>query len=609
MQAFYLKAIENSKGLDEIHRLRTVFPKSKQPSRKYIDSSTAMSAILEMLPPSGECDKLIRVYLNTWDPIYQILDHSDFLNGYSKFWRQNKEEHRNAFAPALLLVVAIGSTLDDASQTQHPNLLKESISYVETWLIDLSNKRQKDLEVLCVHALLVIAMQSAAIIPERIYRMTGSLARSAMLMGLHYDPRVVGRTADERHIQYRRKLWTSIVELDLQASLQVGIPPAVRDTDLRESATVLANNPGCAAADVPNSKDHGDDNPTEKASPSLQYVLAKTLKTRLVTGALSLDVYPTHNFAEMRQHVQVPLSGNDFSTVIANLYVQRSILAITRAQIKAQGHRVVEGCLASVRAAMTILGHMDDLDPSIRPSLPSKLPWSLFITLFSHEVYRSSLVLCLIRRIAANFPPYTGAIGEYPPEALLAAAENCLNRLLKSLDDPGNHVRDLIALTLALESVRPESHKDESAKAIAMKRGFENLKAALYERRGGESSGAHSAVGTSPQTGSSAGQTPLGVGEFDLSFLATSFNFDLDFGFNMAGMGGVDGGGVWPQQQAIDFGMPNSGAPAAPTPAAAAAMMAGPAGMGDAGGVGAGIGQDGVAGGPRSMATGVVQEM
>ena len=565
--------------MEEVHRLRALFPKSKQPTRAYMDASGAMSSILEMIPPKGDCDRLLKNYLNTWHQIHQLLDLPHFLNDYAKYWRQSPEDHRSAFAPALLLIIAIGSSLDDASQSQNPNLLNNAVIYVETWLLDLSNKRQKDIEVLCVHALLIIAMECAAITPERVYRMTGSLVRSAMLMGLHYDPRVVQHRADERQIQHRRQLWTSIVELDLQVSLQVGMPPAVRDTDLRVNATVLAN-PG--ASDAPNTP-HVDSYPTpngapptpfpqtpqQQQRPNLQFALARTLKTRLLTGVLTLDVYPHHDFAEMRSQVNIPLpnnaTGSNLSRIIANSYIQRSILAITRAQCKGQNHRVMEGLLASTHAAMAILSHLNELDPNTTAGLVSKRSWNLYVNLFNTDIYRSGLVLCLVRKLATNFPPYTGAIGDYAPQTLIAAAEGCLHRLLKNLDDFGNHIRDLLALTLALESVRPEAQKDEATKYAAMKNGFEFLKQQLCERQpilgtsgmmsGGVGGSPHGSVGSS-----NSGLTPLG--NFDMQFLANSFNFDFDFGMGMAngevgfevgGAGGVASVGET-QTQAINFG-------------------------------------------------------
>ena len=544
--------------MDEIHKLRAVFPKSKQPSRKCMDSTGAMSGMLDMMPPSGDCERLIKVYLNTWDPIHQIIDVPDFIYNCGRFWRQSHDERRIPFSVALLLVVAIGSALDDASQNQFPDLLHETISYAETWLSDLSNKRQKDLEVLCVHALLVIAMQCAAVIPDRIYRLTGSLVRSAMLMGLHYDPRVLHHKAEERHIQHRRRLWTSIVELDLQAALMVGLPPATRETDLRENATVLAND---ASRDTRNaSTSQSGMNELAKAlesQPPLQYALAKTLRIRLITGALSLDVFPTHNFADMRSKINVPLigAGNEMSYTIADLYVQRSILAITRAQVKAQGHRVVEALLATARAGTTILRRMDQLDPTLNSTIMSKLSWNLFINLFSNEIYRSALVLCLGCKLSSSLSPYNGMIGEYTPQALIQAAENCLRHLLNNLDELGDHVRDLVALTLALESVRPESQKDEATKTAAMRRGFDYLKKTMYERRPAGAITAAGVTGASPAgTSGSSGQTPLG--DFDFQFLANSFNFDLDFGL---GMQAQDPSWGFHPQQAINLqGMPGA---------------------------------------------------
>ncbi|KAL9081999.1 MAG: hypothetical protein Q9159_006823 [Coniocarpon cinnabarinum] len=564
MKNFYTSYVDTSTGMDEVHRLRTLFPKSKQPTRIHTDAKHAMASIVEMIPPQGDCNRLLHIYLRTWDPVHSILDVASFLNEYDKYWRQSTDPHHGAFAPTLLLVIAIGSSLDDASQSQNPNFLNDAISYVETWLNDLSNKRQKDIEVLCVHALLVIAMQSAGISQDRIYRVTGALARSAMLMGLHYDPRVVPHKADERHIQHRRCLWTSIVELDLQASLQCGTPPAVRDTDLRPNATVLANiPPDTLSTNSPQqtmSRSNGVDQSQQHST--IQFALAKTLRTRLLTGTLTIDVYPHHDFALLRQQVNndlPPTTEPNLSNMIADTYIQRSVCAITRAQVKGQKTRVMEGCLSSVHASMSVLGHLSQLDPTSGNGFVSKRRWNLFVNLFGFDIYRSALVLCFARKMAYSFPPFDGSIGDFSSDTLISTAEATLNRLLRNLDDFGNHIRDLLAVTLALACVRPESQKDDATKWNAMKSGFDYLKQQLFARQpvvgtgpvasnfSGNPDTSSAANETSPQTASSSGLTPLG--SFDLQFLANSFNFDFDFGMGLdAGIDAMSG------QQTINFG-------------------------------------------------------
>ncbi|KAG9241993.1 hypothetical protein BJ878DRAFT_195333 [Calycina marina] len=92
---------------------------------------------------------------------------------------------------------------------------------IQRWVCGQSNKERLCLESLRTHTLLVLAYQSNNVSPYELWEDTGKLVRSAMIQSLHLDPGYYGAISlfDK---EQRRRLWRSIVELNIQSSLAVG---------------------------------------------------------------------------------------------------------------------------------------------------------------------------------------------------------------------------------------------------------------------------------------------------------------------------------------------------------------------------------------------------
>jgi hypothetical protein len=66
--------------------------------------------------------------------------------------------------------------------------------------------------------------------PETIWTNAGTAVRMAMSMGLHCDPNEFPNISIFEGEQ-RRRLWATVVEIDLQTSLMSGCPALIREGD------------------------------------------------------------------------------------------------------------------------------------------------------------------------------------------------------------------------------------------------------------------------------------------------------------------------------------------------------------------------------------------
>ncbi|KAH6678168.1 hypothetical protein B0J14DRAFT_316481 [Halenospora varia] len=180
------------------------------------------------LPPKTITDELIDCYLRTIERVYRILHVPTFRKDYEALWLASPEPG-SAFLVQLKLVLAIGAvTYDDQF-----SLRTSAIRWVyeaQTWCSKPKFKSRLSIQSLQTKILLLLAEEIVGVGADPIWTSSGALLRTAVFMGLHRDPaRLAKRTnfAAEMH----RRLWNTILELNLQSSLTLGGPPFLSASD------------------------------------------------------------------------------------------------------------------------------------------------------------------------------------------------------------------------------------------------------------------------------------------------------------------------------------------------------------------------------------------
>ncbi|KAL4936383.1 hypothetical protein BDV06DRAFT_233450 [Aspergillus oleicola] len=192
--------------------------------------------LISKLPPRIVCDALVDQYLCTTESLTRILHIPTFCKEYEEFWVSEADKDFS-FVIQLKLVLAIGAvTYDD-----HFSLRSSAIQWVheaQIWISGPKHKGRLNIQAMQTNLLLLLAQERVGVDGDPTWVSAGALLRKAMYMGLHRDPRHLPQRkvfAAEMH----RRLWTTIVEINLQSSLTYGGSPLL---SLNDFDTALPSN-------------------------------------------------------------------------------------------------------------------------------------------------------------------------------------------------------------------------------------------------------------------------------------------------------------------------------------------------------------------------------
>lgn len=142
----------------------------------------------------------------------------------------------SAFAVQLLLILACAWNFADfaALELNNGSSLQcftaiEWIMYAEKW-IENANFKRSDIMIFRLHILLATAHKCHGMKRSKAWLTTSTLVKQAMLAGYHRDTSLYTKISPFNQ-EMRRRIWTTIVELDLQVSFERGMPPSIQESD------------------------------------------------------------------------------------------------------------------------------------------------------------------------------------------------------------------------------------------------------------------------------------------------------------------------------------------------------------------------------------------
>ncbi|KAI9880681.1 MAG: hypothetical protein M1830_001314 [Pleopsidium flavum] len=478
--------------------------------RPLLDDSSALSKMLEMLPPRLICDKLVGIYFNNHEKTLRILHVPTFLGRYEQFWdtRENQAATFTDFIPQLTTVLAIAHSLDDSSDLtgEMSEGRLSATTYcglVEAWLGGLNGKRRIELSTLRTQSLLLLARQSSLTRVEEMWHATGALVRSAMTMGLHRDPTESPNISIFQREQ-RRRLWMTIVEMDLQTSLTCGMPTMVRGADFN----------CCSPANVDDldlfevMTEYPVSRPLNEWSDSLsQVTLARSLPQRLEAISLVSNINLEVDYWEVLKHGRkleeslqdlpailksdyVSKEGNEgpgrlFTRILLDTYIRRALLCLYRPfTLNALGEGTFpEARRACVRSSLIILSHQDAFDPNVADLdvVNSKKYWDLFHVICKNDIMQAALSVCLeiemlslpvsspsAETIPTKARPHPNDLvnptvknSTWTKASLTRTIEDTLDSLLRRITEFGSDLKDPLCLAVVLQSVRTQSSQEK----------------------------------------------------------------------------------------------------------------------------------------------------
>ncbi|KIW19545.1 hypothetical protein PV08_00117 [Exophiala spinifera] len=194
-----------------------------------------------LIPTRNTADMLVQTYIDRFEVIHRIIHIPTFMADYCGYWDKTCLVSADFFAQ-LLLMMATGSSLhpevafNGVQLNPSRRFCLRWIDAVESWLVPSTfDPASESSYTLTTHTLLVVAKRANSVHESALWSSTGSLVRRAMAAGYH---REVGSAM---HIslfnrEMRRRLWSTVAELDLQASIERGMPPSLRTSDFNVHA-------------------------------------------------------------------------------------------------------------------------------------------------------------------------------------------------------------------------------------------------------------------------------------------------------------------------------------------------------------------------------------
>lgn len=236
----------------------------------------ATSNLGQNIPQRELADQLVDIYFRTFEGVLRILHAPTFREEYDKYW-QNPSAASDAFVMQLQLCMAIGASMYDDLYSLRLTAM-QWVHEAQIWLLLPPEKSKMTIAGLQIMCMLTIAKATCSIGQELTWITTGGLLRQAMYMGLHRDPKHLAKMTVYR-AEMRRRLWATILELNIQSSSDAGGPPLI---SARHYDTQLpANLNDDQLTDEPESNSRTA-NPDELTDMSVQLALAQSLPLRLL---------------------------------------------------------------------------------------------------------------------------------------------------------------------------------------------------------------------------------------------------------------------------------------------------------------------------------------
>lgn len=182
-------------------------------------SSTNLGA---QIPERELADVLVENYLRTFEGVFRVVHIPTFRAEYERFWERSHRSNES-FAILLQLVMALGAALYDDVFSLRP-MATQWIFEAQMWLMMPPEKKRMNFEGIQIQCLLLLAKSTCNVGGDMVWMMAGNLVRNAMFVGLHRDPQYLGDLTVYR-AEMRRRLWATVLELNLQFSFEGGGSP------------------------------------------------------------------------------------------------------------------------------------------------------------------------------------------------------------------------------------------------------------------------------------------------------------------------------------------------------------------------------------------------
>lgn len=268
-------------------------------------------------------DQLVDAYLRTFEGVYRIIHIPSFKREYGAYW-ENPAAATQSFIIQLQLCMAVGACfLDDTFSYRH--LATQWIYEAQFWFVQPSEKSRMNIQGLQALCLLYLARETCSIGADLVWVSVGNLARTAMFMGFHRDPEHLPKMSMYVS-EMRRRLWATILELVLAASLESGCPPLIGPKDFDTKPPSNFDD-----VDLGNTSEPGSISPKPISvftDTSMQILLFRSFDTRLAISRHLNEFDTTNTYDEtLKLHRELTAACRNFTASVQKFHAVSGIQA------------------------------------------------------------------------------------------------------------------------------------------------------------------------------------------------------------------------------------------------------------------------------------------
>ncbi|EKG17129.1 Transcription factor fungi [Macrophomina phaseolina MS6] len=249
-----------------------------------------------LLPPRETVDHMVRHYFDTLETTHRILHIPSFWDEYANFWSEPSRRRPEFIATVLaVLSTVITATFDlpttyRADRTIQVETAQEWVEAIERWL-SMQSRKHADVSHFQVRCLVMQARCVNSIKWKEIWGNSRNLVTFGLSTGLHRDPSWLVKETTIFDQEMRRRLWATMLEIELQCSIYRGMPSSSHGLFTDTSPPLNVND-----EDIDNTARKAPPTPwpvQEYTSTSYLYVSAKSLPLRVeINSALNNAAEP-----------------------------------------------------------------------------------------------------------------------------------------------------------------------------------------------------------------------------------------------------------------------------------------------------------------------------
>ncbi|CAI7672477.1 unnamed protein product [Penicillium viridicatum] len=213
------------------HTARSI--KTWRPSRSLSNPQLGLE-----LPSREISDMMVNLYLQSFESTHRILHIPSFRADYQRYWN-NPHNASSELRLKILLVIGIGSSLhkEENSDIGFRKSVHRWVYAAQAWLSGPLEKDRLSVSALQIDCLTILARQIFSIGADLVWTSMGSLLHKAMQINLHRDPKHLSGIS-VLQAEIRRRLWTTIIEMTAQSSLDSATPANIPESDTEAPSNI-----------------------------------------------------------------------------------------------------------------------------------------------------------------------------------------------------------------------------------------------------------------------------------------------------------------------------------------------------------------------------------